>query len=61
MLKDINKKYELRKAMNTFDNNDLDRLLTLLDTPIKQLIYNNPLMKVTYGVPLVRLYNMFKH
>lgn len=61
-IKDIQRKYEMRKAMNTLSNNDIDRLISFIGTPgIKQFIYNNPLMKATYGVPFIRLYNMFKH
>ncbi len=59
--KDIEKKYEFRKVLNTFSNNYYDILIGLLGFPVvKQLIYNNPFAKVTHLTPLARLYNMYR-
>ncbi|HYE81117.1 MAG TPA: NAD(P)-binding protein [Clostridia bacterium] len=49
---------ELRKLLNTFDNEDYDRLITLLGMPvIKQLIYKNPFAKVIQGAVFIKAYN----
>lgn len=59
IFKFMQKKYEFRKTLNTFKNEDFDRLVKVLGMPgIKQLIYNNPLAKVTQGAFLMKLYNM---
>ncbi len=56
--KDIENKYEFRRVLNTFSNRHFDILVGLLGFPVvKQLIYNNPLAKVTHLTPLARLYN----
>jgi len=40
------KLYEFRKSLNIMDNDELDRLLMFIGTPlIKQFIYNNPFLK----------------
>ncbi|GAB6086011.1 NAD(P)/FAD-dependent oxidoreductase [Alkaliphilus crotonatoxidans] len=55
---DMLRLYEFRKALNTFDNNDLDKLILLLKTPgIKQLIYNNPVFKLKHSSFLAKIYN----
>lgn len=54
----IKNMYELRKAINQFDNNDLDRLIAFLGLPIiKQFIYNNPLFKIKNIASIAKLYN----
>ena len=61
MIKDIKKKYEFRKVFNTFENDDLDRLVTMENFPlVKQFIFNNPLLKVTQGTFLAKTYNAMK-
>lgn len=53
----IKKLHQVRKIFNTFDNNDLDRIVRIIGTPgIKQLIYNNSLFKVKYAAIFSRLY-----
>ncbi|MDQ2085575.1 NAD(P)/FAD-dependent oxidoreductase [Herbivorax sp. ANBcel31] len=52
------KLYEFRKSINTMDNNELDRLLMLLGTPlIKQFIYSNPFFKIQRVWKLAKLFN----
>ncbi|TYQ17971.1 UNVERIFIED_CONTAM: flavin-dependent dehydrogenase [Acetivibrio alkalicellulosi] len=52
------KLYEFRKSFNILDNNELDRLLLLLGTPlVKQFIYNNPILKVQRMWMLPKLFN----
>lgn len=61
IIKDLKNKHEFRKSLNTFSNNDFDKLIKFLGLPIiKQLIYNNPLSKVTHGTLLAKMYNTFK-
>lgn len=51
--------YEHRKILNTFDNNDFDRLTQTLGIPgIKQIIYNNPLVKISKVAFLAKLYDI---
>jgi digeranylgeranylglycerophospholipid reductase len=58
MKDDIKRKHVYRKVLDTFDNDDFDKLNNFLDLPIiKQMIYNNPIAKATYGVPAVKLLN----
>jgi len=58
---DIVKLHHFRMAMNTFDNSGFDKLIAFVGTPgIKQFIYNNPLLKLRYGMPFVRFYNKLK-
>lgn len=60
--RDIKDKYELRKAFNAMDNDDLDRLISFVTKPgIKQLVYNNPFFRITQIVPFVRMNNKLKH
>jgi digeranylgeranylglycerophospholipid reductase len=55
---DIQAKYELRKMFNTFDNDAMDLFCTVETLPaIKQFIFNNPLLKATYGTMFVKAYN----
>lgn len=50
--------HELRKAMNTLDNLELDRLITILGIPvIKNVIYNNPFFKMQQTASLAEWYN----
>ncbi len=52
------KKYEFRKAFDRLDNKALDRTTRFVTLPgVRQLIYNNPLARITQGAPLARLYN----
>ncbi|QZY54576.1 NAD(P)/FAD-dependent oxidoreductase [Crassaminicella profunda] len=58
ILIDQNKKHKLRKVFNTFDNKDLNKLITLLGFPIvKQYIYNNPFYRVTNSPSIQTFYN----
>lgn len=58
---DIKKKNDFRKVINTFENKDFDRLITLLGLPgINHLIYHNPFFTITQGTALARLYNSIK-
>lgn len=55
---DILAKYEFRKVFNTFDNDAMDLFCSVENLPIlKQLIFNNPLSKATYGTFLAKVYN----
>lgn len=57
----LQRKSEFRKALNTFENKDFDKLVDFLGFPgIKQIIYNNPVAKVTQGTLLAKLYNISK-
>lgn len=56
--KDIQAKYEFRKAFNTFDNDAMDLFCTIESLPvIKQFIFNNPLLKATYGTAFAKIFN----
>lgn len=56
--KDILAKYEFRKAFNTFDNDAMDLFCSVETLSlIKQLIFNNPLLKATYGTMFAKAYN----
>lgn len=58
MAKEIKMLHEIRKFINTFDNDDFDRLLSFLNLPlVKQSIYNNPFLKTKHGAFLAKLYN----
>ncbi len=51
-------KYEFRKVFNTFDNDAMDKFCTLETLPvIKQFIFDNPLLKATYGAVFAKVYN----
>lgn len=56
--KDILAKYEFRKVFNTFDNDAMDLFCSIETFPvIKQLIFNNPMLKATYGSIFAKLYS----
>ncbi len=56
--KDTQKKHELRKAVDTFDNAAFDKLCNFLFLPgVKQLVYKNPLFRATQASRLLRVYN----
>lgn len=58
---DIVKLDQFRQAMNTLDNSGFDKLIGFIGLPgIKQFIFKNPLLKLKYGTPLVKLYNKLK-
>ncbi|HAA43567.1 MAG TPA: dehydrogenase [Ruminiclostridium sp.] len=62
MKKHVTKLHEFRKALNSFDNKDLNRLITFLGLPVvKQLIYNNPLIKGKNFSFIARMYNSIKN
>lgn len=51
-------KYEFRKVFNTFDNDAMDLFCSVETLPvIRQLIFNNPLLKATYGTFVAKIYN----
>lgn len=53
----IKSNHELRKFLNTFDNEDFDRFVSFLGSPgIKQFIYNNPFFKITNIANLIKKY-----
>jgi digeranylgeranylglycerophospholipid reductase len=55
---DVLAKYEFRKAFNTFDNDAMDLFCSAQNLPLlKQFIYNNPLLKATYGTMFAKAYN----
>lgn len=52
------KMYEFRKVLNIFDNKAFDKFVTVSGMPvIKQLVYKNPLAKVTQGAIFAKAYN----
>ncbi len=54
----IQKVHLYREAINTFDNQDFNTLITLLGAPVSKLLaYKNPLYRVTQTAPLLKLYN----
>jgi len=56
--KDIQSKYEFRKVFNTFDNDAMDLFCSVENLPvIKQFMFNNPLLKATYGTFFAKIYN----
>lgn len=60
IIKDLQRKHEFRKAINTLDNNDFDKIIAFLGLPgVKQAIYSNPLAKITHATLLARAYNKF--
>ena len=60
IIKTIKKKREFRTAVDNFDNRDFDRILSIMSLPgIKQLIFNNPIFKVTQGTFIPKIYNKF--
>ena len=60
IFEDIVKLHELRKTVNTLDNEEKDHLLTVLNLPvIKYAIYNNPFFKISSASKWAKLYNSF--
>ena len=60
IIKDLKRKEEFRKAQNSFDNWGYDRLVQFLGFPgVKQLIYNNPLAKISRATFIAKIYNKF--
>ncbi len=58
LAKDIAKLHEIKKLLNKFGDDDYDRLLSAVTVPgIKQLIYRNPLMKLSSAFPVARYFN----
>ena len=56
---DVAKLHEIRKIVNTFDNDKYDSLIGIIGTPgIKHMIYNLPFVKANQGAQLARLYNI---
>jgi len=61
LLEDVKHLHEFRKLLDTFDNNDYDRLVTFLGLPgIKQFIYKNPFFSVKHYAFAVKLLNRIK-
>ncbi|OGO86364.1 MAG: hypothetical protein A2Y22_02125 [Clostridiales bacterium GWD2_32_59] len=59
--KDIIKLHELRKAVNTFKNENFDMIGSVIGNSfVKQLIYLNPLFKMKHAAPVAKIYNWFK-
>lgn len=62
IMKDIKLMHEYRIMMNGLEDNDYDKILTLLNIPaVKGLLYKNPFYKASYGAHLIRLYNQLKN
>lgn len=60
IFKDIERLHEFRKAMNTLDNDEIDKLIGTLDTPVlKNAIYNNPFFRISHISKSIRRYNHF--
>lgn len=60
IFKDIERLHELRKALNTLDNDKTDKLIGTLNIPIfKNTIYNNPFFRLSHMSKSIRLYNHF--
>lgn len=58
IFQDILKLHEFRKAMNTFGNDRINRLVKMLGLPLlKKGIYNNPFFKVSHTSHIIKLYN----
>jgi digeranylgeranylglycerophospholipid reductase len=61
LIKDLIKLHELRKMMNTFDNNNFNRFVSFLRVPlVKQYMYCNPFFKLRQLEPIARLRNKYK-
>jgi digeranylgeranylglycerophospholipid reductase len=57
----LQKKYAFLKALNSFDNNAFDKIIKFLGFPIvKQMIYNNSLIKLYQGTLFAKKYNLFR-
>lgn len=58
-LKDnIKKKHEFRTGINTLNNKGHDIVFAIIHFPIiKQLIFNNPLFRLTLTTPIMKAYN----
>ena len=62
LIKDVQMLHEFRRAVNTFNNKDYNRLITLLGLPvIKQAVYRNPFFRISHISPLVKAYNRLKY
>lgn len=60
-IKDNWKKYEFRKAFNFLTDNSIDKIVTLCGMPlVKLMTFNNPLYKMTYATPIVKMINKLK-
>lgn len=56
--RDVKKLHEYRKMINCFDNSQLDILISFLNSPvIKQIVYNNPFMRIQKGASILKLLN----
>jgi digeranylgeranylglycerophospholipid reductase len=61
LTEDIKQTTKFRRVANTLNNDDYDKLLTLMGLPvIKQLVYHNPFFKVTQGIRVAQIFTMFK-
>ena len=57
----VAKLHNFRKALNTFDNKDFNKLISFLGFPVvKQFIYNNPLIKGQNLSFIAKIYNSIK-
>lgn len=57
----VKKYHKFRTTINSYDNEDYDRLLAFLDLPgIKQFIYDNPVIRAKHYTSLLKTYNKLK-
>lgn len=60
--RDIAALHEFRKAINNFNNESFDRVLSVIGLPvIRQMIFNNPFLKMRFGAFIPKLYNLYRH
>ena len=60
-IEDVKKKHKLREAMNQTQNQQLDRLNTIMGSgPSQLLAYGNPLFRITQITPLAGVYTKLK-
>ncbi len=61
IFENIVKLHEYRKAINRLDNDDYDRIMTIVGVPVlKQFIYNNPFARAVQGAFLAKTFNHLK-
>jgi digeranylgeranylglycerophospholipid reductase len=62
IFKDIKKLHEFRKLINSYDNYEFDKLIQFIRLPvIKQIMYNNPFMRIQNGAALLKIFNKLRN
>jgi digeranylgeranylglycerophospholipid reductase len=58
----IGKLHEFRKLINSFDNYEFDKFIQFISLPlIKQIMYNNPFMRIQNGASFLKILNKLKN